>query len=389
MLYRALARVGGVALVLLLALGAAPSALAQSQGEPSEQEAAARVDALSEDIQALAERLERTRAARSDASRSLEEVETALSETHRRLDALHAEQRRLDDEIAELEARRAELEAERDAQIEALRVQLDALYRLGGAPQLKLLLNQDDPARLDRLQTYLNYLARARNARLEALDRLDAQLAGNRAELDARRTRLVSLSDELEAQRATLAERRREREALLAELEARQADEQARLAQLNQERAQAEQMLDRIREELARLERPPPSTAIAETRGELPWPVAGEVIASFGEGEGVNGNGLVIAAEEGAAVRAIHAGRVVFANWMRGFGNLLIIDHGDDVMTLYAHVQQFGVEVGERVARGDVIAAVGMTGGRSRPALYFEVRRGGEPIDPREWIAER
>lgn len=381
-------RGGHLALMLgvWLSLG---TGLVQAQGAPSESDAEARVDALSADIQALASRLEDTGEARSDASRALEDVEIALGETHQRLDTLHAERRRLDDEIAALEARRAELKTQQAEQIEALRVQLDALYRLGGAPQLKLLLNQDDPARLDRLQTYLNYLSRARDERLEALARLDQRLAGNRAELDARRARIDSLASELNAQSAILAERMRERASLLAELDARYSDEQSRLDELNRNRAHAERVLDQIREQLARLEEPPPSTAIAETRGELPWPVQGEVVSSFGSGEGINANGLVIAAAEGTAVRAIHAGRVVFANWMRGFGNLLIIDHGDDIMSLYAHVQQFDVTLGERVERDEIIATVGMTGGRSSPALYFEVRRGGEPIDPGQWIGQR
>lgn len=382
----------GSALVLaaLLAL-CAPLTLAhaQSQGQPSASDAEARVDALSADIQALASRLEETSEERSDASRALENVETELAETHQRLDALHAERRQLDDEIAALQERRGELETRQAEQIEALRVQLDALYRLGSAPQLKLLLNQDDPARLDRLQTYLNYLAQARNERLEALTRLDAQLAENRAELDAQRERLGSLANQLNTQSATLTERMRERAALLAKLDTRYSSEQSRLEELNQNRAHAEQVLERIREQLARLEQPPPSTDIAETQGELPWPVQGEVVSSFGSGEGINRNGLVIAAEEGTAIRAIHPGRVVFANWMRGFGNLLIVDHGDDIMSLYAHVQQFNVAVGERVERDQIIAAVGMTGGRSRPALYFEVRRGGEPIDPSQWIGQR
>lgn len=377
------ATVLAVALAWLLALCA--PALAQS----SEREAEARVDALSEDIRALAERIEGTREARDDASRRLEEVETALADIHQRLDALHAERRRLDADVAELEQRRRTLQAERDAQRDALRAQIEALYRMGRAPQLKLLLNQDDPARLDRLQTYLNHLSRARNARLDALARLDAALAENRAELDTRRERLATLATALETQSAALAERMRERAALLADLDARYASEQARLEDLNQNRVQAERVLDQIRERLSRLDAPPPSTAIAETKGKLPWPVQGELLSSFGSGEGVNRNGLVIAAAEGTAIEAIHPGRVVFADWMRGFGNLLILDHGDDMMSLYAHVQRFDAEVGERIERGDVIAAVGNTGGRSNPALYFEVRRDGEPIDPRDWIGQR
>ncbi len=115
----------------------------------------------------------------------------------------------------------------------------------------------------------------------------------------------------------------------------------------------------------------------------------GRIVSAYGSGEGVNRNGLVIAAAAGTPVKAIHAGRVVFADWMRGFGNLLIIDHGDDVMSLYAHVQRFDVAVGARIANGQTVAAVGASGGRSDPALYFEIRKDGEPIDPRRWISQR
>ncbi|MCG7599595.1 peptidoglycan DD-metalloendopeptidase family protein [Halomonas sp. McH1-25] len=366
-----------------------PLGMPAAQERPSEGDAKARVDAIKHDIQALDTRLEDTRAARSDAGRQLEKVETALGEIHHRLDTLQAERRQLDDEIASLEARQRELQAQQAAQRQALGEQVAALYRLGDTPQLKLLLNQDEPARLDRMQTYLNYLAEARRERIEALARLDRELADNRASLTQRRARLDTLVSELDAQSAALASRMRERQALVAKLDARYASEQSRLEDLRQDRAHAERVLEQVRRELKRLEQPPPSTAIAKTQGKLPWPVQGKVVSTFGSGDGVNRNGLLIAAAEGTPVRAIHAGRVVFADWMRGFGNLLIIDHGDDIMSLYAHVQRFDVGVGDRVGNDQVIAAVGNTGGRPSPGLYFEVRRGGEPIDPRTWVSKR
>lgn len=371
----------------LLILAPAPLLLAQER--PSESDAKATVDALKRDIQALDTRLESTREARSDAGRQLEKVETALADIHHRLDALQAERRQLDDEIASLETRQRELQAQQATQRQALGEQVAALYRLGDTPQLKLLLNQDDPARLDRMQTYLNYLADARRARIEALARLDRELADNRESLTQRRSRLDALLSELDAQSATLASRMRERQALVAKLDARYASEQSRLEDLRQDRAHAERVLEQVRRELKRLEQPPPSTAIAKTQGKLPWPVQGKVVSTYGSGDGVNRNGLLIAAAEGTPVRAIHPGRVVFADWMRGFGNLLIVDHGDDIMSLYAHVQRFDVSVGDRVTNDQVIAAVGNTGGRPSPGLYFEVRRNGDPIDPRRWISQR
>ncbi|TFH87596.1 peptidase M23 [Billgrantia azerbaijanica] len=372
--------------VAALVLGLAPGWLA---AQPSEREARERLDAIGTAIEAASQRLSATRAAQDEATRALREVETALADTHRRLDAIQAERRRLGTELAELATQRESLEAEREDQVAALGAQLDALYRLGLTPQLKLLLNQDDPSRLDRLQTYLNHLARARHARLDAIAELDAALAANQRERRERGERLDVLADELAERSAELAHRLAEREELVAELEARHGSTRARLAALERDREAAEQRLAAVREELARLERPPPSTAIDETRGELPWPVEGRIAARFRAGDGVHRNGLVIRAGEGTPVTAVHPGRVVFADWMRGFGNLLILDHGDQVMTLYAHLQHFEAAVGEALSRGDTLGAVGVSGGQREAALYFEVRRGGEPIDPQAWIATR
>ena len=382
---RRLPRGAGRFTVALLALCLAAPLAAQ----PSERAARERLDAIGSEIQGVSRRLTTTREAQAEASQGLRRVETALAETHRRLDLLQEEREELGDVIVTLERRRDLLEAERADQVEALNIQLDALYRLGQSPQLKLLLNQDDPARLDRLQHYLNHLSRARNARLDELARLDTALGETRRKLDARGERLDALATELAARSSDLAEQMRERAALVADLDSRYASEQVRLTELEQDRAHAERVLRQVQEELARLERPPPSTAIEQTRGDLPWPVQGNVASRFRAGDGVHRNGILIQAAEGTPVRAVHAGRVVFADWMRGFGNLLIIDHGDQVMTLHAHLQQFGVQVGQAVSRGDVLGAVGNSGGHQRPALYFEVRRGGDPIDPQSWIATR
>ncbi|MGM0637468.1 MAG: murein hydrolase activator EnvC family protein [Pseudomonadota bacterium] len=377
-------RAGRFAAALLALCLAEPLA-----AQPSEQAARERLDAIGSEIQGASQRLSTTREAQAEASQELRRVETVLADTHRRLDALQGERHTLGDEIITLERRRDLLEAERADQVAALNIQLDALYRLGRSPQLKLLLNQDDPARLDRLQHYLNQLARARNARLDELSRLNAALGETRRELEARGERLDALASELATRSSDLANQIRERAELVAELDGRYVSEQARLAELEQDRAHAERVLRQVQEELARLDRPPPSTAIEQTRGDLPWPVQGSVASRFRASGGVHRNGILIQAAEGTPVQVVHAGRVVFADWMRGFGNLLIVDHGDQVMTLHAHLQHFGVQVGQAVSRGDVLGAVGNSGGHHRPALYFEVRRGGDPIDPQSWIASR
>ena len=316
-------------------------------------------------------------------------AELNIDAVHTLFDQLQAERRQLADETTQLRQHRERLEGERDAQYAALGQQLAALYRLGPTPQLKLLLNQSDPAELDRMQAYLNRLTQARQQRLTDIARLDTALVDTEQALAERQTRLDALADELEAQSALLARRTEERRSVVTTLDDRYESEADRLADLSQSREQAEQQLRAIQAELARLAEPTPTTNITRTQGDLPWPVQGSITASFQRRNGVHYNGIVIQASEGTAVTAVHSGRVVFADWMRGFGNLLIIDHGDQIMTLYAHLQQFSARPGQQVSRGDAIGRVGNSGGQSRPALYFEVRRGGEPINPQRWIARR
>ncbi len=372
-------------LAALLALSYSHASLAQQD----EQGAQAQLDALGQEIDAMAERLSATDQARDSAQRELREVETQLAQTHQRLDQLQAERRQLADETAQLRQHRERLEGERDAQYAALGQQLAALYRLGPTPQLKLLLNQSDPAELDRMQAYLNRLTQARQQRLGDIARLDTALADTELALAERQTRLDALASELETQSALLAERTEERRGVVTTLDDRYGSEADRLADLNQSREQAEQQLRAIQAELARLAEPTPTTHITRTQGDLPWPVQGAITTSFQRRDGVHYNGIVIQAGAGSSVTAVHSGRVVFADWMRGFGNLLIIDHGDQIMTLYAHLQQFSARPGQQVNRGDEVGRIGNSGGQASPALYFEVRRGGEPINPQRWIARR
>lgn len=374
-----------VALVALLALSVAPAGFAQQDENAARQQ----LDAIGQEIESAAQRLSATGSARDSAERELKEVETALADTHRRLDTLQAERRQLNDETTQLRQHRDRLESERTDQYAALGQQLSALYRLGPTPQLKLLLNQGDPAELDRMQAYMNRLSAARQRRLEAIARLDTALADTQRELNVRQTRLDTLSAELEEQSALLARRTSERRGVVATLDDRYGSEEERLADLNQSREDAEQVLRDIQAEMAKLAKPTPTTDIISTRGDLPWPVQGAISSDFHHRDGVHYNGIVIQASAGTPVTAVHPGRVVFADWMRGFGNLLIIDHGDQIMTLHAHLQQFSVRAGQQVSRGDEIGRVGNSGGQTRTALYFEVRRGGEPINPQRWIARR
>lgn len=212
------------------------------------------------------------------------------------------------------------------------------------------------------MQAYLNRLTEARQQRLDEIARLDSALADTQQALAERQDRLASLADELEDESAQLAERTQERRGVVENLDDRYGSEAARLADLTNDREQAEQRLREIQAELARLDEPTPTTHIARTQGDLPWPVQGDITADFQRRDGVHYNGIVIQSSAGTSVSAVHEGRVVFADWMRGFGNLLIIDHGDQIMTLYAHLQQFTARPGQQIERGDEIGRVGDSG---------------------------
>lgn len=375
-----------IALGFICCIGLVTPALGQEESESGAQRL---LESIGQKIENVAKRLTTTGSERDKASRELQAIETELAETHQRLDTLQSERRELDDKADQLRQQREQLQQERHQQTEALSEQLIALHRLGPTVQIKLLLNQEDPAQLDRMQAYLNRLGQARQRRMAAIAELDASLASSATQLQSHQTRLDELARQLEEQREQLADRTAQRQQLVSRLDARHQTEEQRLAALEADQKEARKTLQRIREEMVSLSKPSPSTRFSQTQGDMPWPVKGSLQQGFHQDTGVHREGIMIQASAGTPVTAVHQGRVVFADWMRGFGNLLIIDHGDHMMTLYAHLQRFSVSPGQAVQRGDEIGRVGDTGGQSRAGLYFEVRRRGEPTNPEQWIARR
>jgi len=375
-----------IALGFICCMGLVTPALGQAESESGAQRL---LESIGQKMENVAKRLTATGSERDKASRELQAIETELAETHQRLDTLHSERRKLDDKADQLRQQRKQLHQERHQQTAALSEQLVALHRLGPTLQIKLLLNQQDPARLDRMQAYLNRLGQARQRRMAVIAQLDARLASSTSELQTHQARLDELAHQLKEQREQLASRSAQRQQLINQLDIRHQTEEQRLAALEADQKEARKTLQRIRKEMVRLSNPSPSTRFTQTQGDLPWPVQGNLQQGFQQDTGVHREGIMIQASAGTPVAAVHKGQVVFADWMRGFGNLLIIDHGDHMMTLYAHLQRFSVSPGQSVQRGDEIGRVGDSGGQSRAGLYFEVRQRGEPINPERWIARR
>lgn len=369
--------------ILLLATAALPAPLLAARGEPAHQQ---RLEAVREQIRQLEGLLKRSSTERGELQERLQSIETQLGAVTRSLRDTDAGLVRGRNELKSLQARRGRLRDSLNEQRGLLAEQVRAAYAMGRQEQIKMLLNQQDPARVGRALVYYDYFNRARARQIE-------QVSTTLNELDQIELRITEKNVEL----ATLRDRQ------LNEQEALQAGRKARrelLGRLNQEIQSTGNQLTRLQEDeqrllrlLENLARRPAAenaerTAFAKLRGKLLWPTRGRIAVQFGQPRPVGKlrwQGVLIDAPEGREVRAISHGRVAFADWLRGFGLLLIIDHGDGFMSLYGHNQGLFKETGDWVDAGDVVASVGATGGQNEAGLYFEIRQGGKPVNPQRW----
>jgi septal ring factor EnvC (AmiA/AmiB activator) len=253
---------------------------------------------------------------------------------------------------------------------------------------LKVLLSQDSPATVGRTLVYYDYFNRARSARIAALTTEMQGLTELRAASDAAQRQLAEVTAAQAEQVAALEHARDERRSLVAKLDAGIGDTNAAIAKLKAEEQRVGDLVKRLAKATAGFP-VDSSQPFARSKGKLAWPVAGRLAGDYGQpraGGQVRWNGVLLEAERGSAVRAIYGGRVVFADWLPGLGLLVIVDHGGGYMSLYGHNETLLKQPGDAVAAGDAIAQVGDSGGQARPALYFEIRQNGEPVDPHQWI---
>jgi septal ring factor EnvC (AmiA/AmiB activator) len=372
-------------LVALLWLPPAPlDAAAQGKTE-------AELRAVREKIERITQQVSRDALDRDRLSGNLRAAELSLGRA--RLELEHANR-----EYADRSARRGALAQERLQQQQvlvneraALAGQLRVAYMIGRQEPLKLLLNQQDPLHSGRLFAYYGYIGRARadqiahiQVQVQRLDGLDQQLQQQQAEL-------ATLKAAQQQQTQQLERSRNDRQQVLATLTAAARTREQSLARLKSQQAGLEGLLKELNRSLKSVAPPDNATAFGRSRGLLPWPVAGRLTAQFGDtrASGVKWEGVVIATERDAPVRAVSAGRVVYADWLPGMGLLEILDHGEGYMSLYGHNDRLLKAAGESVGAGEAIAAAGDTGGRAAPELYFEIRRGGKPVNPAPWFKAR
>lgn len=396
------ARIGASALAATLAAAlAAPTAAQDGASTPAsadatrardEADALRRLAEVRARLAALAEEQRGIEAERDAAAADLREADATVAAAVRALRDTESAIATGERELASLEAEQAALEASLSTQREALAELVRAAYALGRHEQLKLLLAQDRVADLSRVLAYQGYLQRDRSARIEGLLAELQALAEVGARVQAQREGLAVRRDEQAGGIAALEAGRAERRALLEDLERQGRDAEARRGALARDERALESLLERLRDVLADIpDQPEEARAFATRRGALPWPLDGAVVAGFGGTlpDGRRSSGLLLAGTAGAEVRVVSPGRVAFAEWLNGYGLLLIVDHGDGWMSLYAHNDALLKDAGDWVRAGEPVATVGSSGGQGRAALYFELRQGARPVDPRPWLQRR
>lgn len=349
------------------------------------------IEELKEQIADIDQWLAKAEEDRSSLERQLTGIEQDISRLTRERRELRRQAEEQQQRLTELQKEEKDLNRTLGSQRESLKKQIRAAWMEGDAPAVKVLLNEIDPDKIARTMTYYEYLSRDTVQRLEVFNENLRQLRETQQEARAARVRLGKLEQDVEERQEKLTQSRSRREQTLAALDAEITDRKGEREELVADRERLEKLLREVEEAIANIPSPNESDPFGSLQNRLPWPARGKVFSGYGDryADGkLRRNGLLMNTEENADIKAIHYGRVVFANWLRGFGLMTIVDHGDGYMTLYGHSSSLYTSPGDWVEAGEAIAAAGRTGGTDDPALYFEIRRNGKPVNPRSWLAK-
>ena len=412
-----------LAFVLLALTLNSPLALATSKADKPKE----KLNNIHERIESLTKELGKTKEAHADAADALKESEKAISETNRKLFELQQAQKKHSESLQELQSQKSGLENTIEGQKNQLSKQIYQQYLHGQQTYLQLILKEQDPSAISRQLQYFSYISRARQAlinnmgsNLERVTKLNEETANALKEV-------VSLKGKQETERKNLESQKQAHSKVVEKLSSQISAQRNEIDKLKRD----EKSLSQLVERLARAPQPKPQKPTqanssskepsnkpeAETtpqrplatndslpsnafdggsfeslRGKLNLPVRGEVTNKFGNSRqdtGLTWKGLFIKSSEGNEVKSIANGRVVFADWMRGFGNLIIVDHGGGYMSLYGNNQALLRKIGDTVKGGDTIASVGNSGGNDTSGVYYELRNHSKPFDPMSWSVLR
>jgi septal ring factor EnvC (AmiA/AmiB activator) len=370
--------------VAWLLLVASNPCFAQSEADYENQ-----LQSLTKTIEQLQKELRKTKSSRDKLQRSLQESEEEISTLQSRILEIKEALDREKKQLTQLQGRRSELEALQERQRQKINRIVRQAYALGQESKIKLLLNQEAPYRVTRLLRYHDYIVSAHKQKLQSyLDTLnniafvESNIAVTLKNLEVNRARLNQRFQDLKDSQVR-------RLQTLANINSELTNKGGSLDQLQVDREKLERLLEEATRALSQLKLPGDVDAFHKARGQLPYPANGRIAFSYGSPRHsgkMRWQGLFIVGKAGSDVVSVHYGRVIFSDYLRGHGLLLIIDHGDSYMSLYAHNQILLKETGEWASRGEPVAKLGNTGGQSRAGLYFEIRHEGKPQNPKPWL---
>jgi septal ring factor EnvC (AmiA/AmiB activator) len=343
-----------------------------------------RIDAVSQTMQRDKGEQDQLRAAVEAAERKVDE---AGNETRR----IAAQIELQNAQVNQAQAQRAAAQQRLAAQRDALARQLRASYMMGRGGKAELLLSQQDPDRLDRMLVYYDSLNRARASAIQSVNAEISKVAELQRQYQGQLDALHALQDSRRKALTALEADRQERAEAMQKVSERLAGEAEELKGLQASEKQLGDLIEQLRQALADVPVEPEGgdKSFPEMRGQMAWPLRGELLAHYGDakaGGRLQWKGLWIAAQEGELVRASSRGRVAYVGWLSSYGLIVVLQHDKGFFTLYGHNSAVTRSAGEWVGAGEVIAKAGNTGGYEQTGLYFEVRRGSEPMDPKEWL---
>ena len=355
------------------------------------------MEKLQKDINDLQKELKKVQGARSAVQQELQKNETEMSDLQKKVEKIQQEINQQNKQIDDLNKNRSDLEKARSKQQAQAAEQIRAAYQLGQQPQFKVFLNQESPERISRMMKYHSFFMAAHAEKMKKYLDTIAQLNELEPQIAQKTIELNTIREELSKQQASLQEAQSQRKQTLAKINTTISSKDKALQDMLEDRRQLQALLQKVSRASTSLAAAPSYVPLpnagekfSSRRGRLPWPTQGRITHGFGstqvEGQ-LQWNGVMIGATAGQQVQAVHYGRVVFADYFRGQGLLVIIDHGEGYLSLYAHNQNLFKKAGDAVKAGEAIASVGNTGGQNAAGLYFEIRYQGKAINPVDWLA--
>lgn len=375
-------------LILLLLTGSYIAAAENSSGQLKQQE----LDQLRQDISALKNQLKKQQSQKTQLEKEVQQAEQAIADNARQQFTTEQQVKSLKVSLAGLNKQLSHNNQQLITQQQLLSGQLQASYAIGRQEYIKLLLNQQNPATISRVMTYYDYFNAARSQQIAEVNTLLQHIMDDKHQISLTTQTLQDKHYQLQQEKQRLHKKQQQRNALVAELNKEIVSKDKQLAELVKNKKNLTLLLNKLKQALDDIPALPTEQPFGKQRGKLYWPAKGKIKRLFNHWRSVGKvkwQGNIISAREGTPVHTVSNGRIAYSDWLRGYGLITIIDHGDGYMSLYGHNQALLKEVGDWVEDNEIIATVGNSGGLKRAGLYFEIRYNGKPTNPSHWCKKQ